>query len=98
QALQDDRAALAGGNGVAIANAVIMRADVDVQSAMLNQLQPGTSFTGPPFPNAPALSADGPGFAVLVDPIGVLAYTGQPGNWSMCQCWCSAGGQLILWG
>jgi hypothetical protein len=77
QALQDDRAALAADNGRAIANAVNMRLDFDVQAAMLNlpdqNLNPNAPFTI----WAASPSADGPGYVVMVDPIGTLAYAGQ---------------------
>ena len=80
ESVNDDRAAQAGGNAKAIANAVVMRQDPDVQAAMLNQVIPSTG-TGPLFPAIPSpVPADGPGLPVLVDPIGVLAYTGQ-GLW-----------------
>jgi hypothetical protein len=84
RALQDDRAAMAGATGQSLANAVVMRLDPDVQAAMLNQQIPSSLFTGSvynggvPFP-ALTVSPDGPGLPVLVDPIGVLSYTGQPG-------------------
>jgi hypothetical protein len=84
RALQDERTAMAGANGQAIANAVVLRLDPDIQAAMLNQQIPSSLFIGSvynggvPFP-ALTVSPDGPGLPVLVDPIGVLAYTGQPG-------------------
>src|SRR5262249_3755531 len=85
EAIQDDRVALAGGNAKSIANAVIMQQDPDIQAAMLNNVIPSTGV-GPLFPPPPGgvipapVPADGPGLPLLVDPIGVLAYTGQ-GNW-----------------
>src|SRR5438874_5498403 len=66
QAITDDRAALAGGNAVATANAADMRGDGVVQAAMQGQTMV------PPL----MLSPDGPGVPVLVDPIGALAYNG----------------------
>ncbi len=79
RAIDDDRTALAGDNGRAIANAVTyvdpngvvrvgLRSDRFVQAAMLQG-----NWTN-------AASPDGPGYLVLVDPIGSVAYTGQ-GNW-----------------
>jgi hypothetical protein len=68
EAVNDDRTALAGGNGKAIANAVEMRLDPVVQRAMLGQTFSNSQIT-----------PDGPGYPVLVDPIGRLAFgTGQP--------------------
>jgi len=84
EAIKDDRAAQAGVNGQVIANAVVMRLDPDVNAAMLNKQIPSSLFIGSayaggtPFP-ALTISPDGPGLPVLVDPIGALAYTGQPG-------------------
>jgi hypothetical protein len=82
KALQDDRAAQAGAGGTAIANAVVMRLDPDVQAAMLNLPDPNLVPVNPflLFPAAQTPTPDGSGYPVLVDPIGVLAYTG-PGNW-----------------
>lgn len=65
EAVRDDRCALAGGNGIAIANAVGMRGDPEVFAAMIGQL---------PLPGRALPSADGPGYPVLVDPIGVFGY------------------------
>src|SRR5262249_19752456 len=62
------RTAMAGANGQVIANAVGMRTDPIVQAAMLGQTF--NPVTTPP--------VDGPGFPVLVDPIGVFAYGGPP--------------------
>jgi hypothetical protein len=67
RAINDDRAAQAGENGRAIADAVNMRLDPQIQGAMLN--------SNGAFANTP--SADGPGYLVLVDPIGVQAFAGQ---------------------
>jgi hypothetical protein len=67
EAINDDRTALAGGNAKGIANAVEMRVDPAAQNAMMGN----TMFPGPMPP-----SPDGPGWPVLVDPIGVLAYSG----------------------
>jgi hypothetical protein len=84
EALQDDRAALAGGNGKAIANATLMQLDPDVQAAMLNGNISATSWPVPPltssqpFPVAATPTVDGPGYPVLVDPIGRLAYPAPP--------------------
>src|SRR5262249_11060000 len=78
ESVNDDRAAQAGGNAKAIANAVVMRLDADVQTAMLNQAVPGAAIA-PPFPAAGTPTQDGPGYPVLVDPIGNLAYAGVPG-------------------
>jgi hypothetical protein len=84
RAVQDDRAAQAGDNAKAIANSVSMRLDPNVQTLMLNQLVPGATVA-PGYPAAQTPTADGSGFLVLVDPIGVYAYNGQviPGqtNW-----------------
>lgn len=71
RAINDDRAAQAGDNGRAIADAVSLRNDPQIQAGML--AQNGVPLTAP--------SADGPGYLVLVDPIGVQAYSGQ-GAWS----------------
>jgi hypothetical protein len=77
EAINDDRTAQAGGNAKAIANAFETRLDPLVQNAMMGNtmISPTTGMVlqMPPSP-------DGPGWPVLVDPIGNLAYTGQ-GYW-----------------
>jgi hypothetical protein len=74
EALKDDRTAQAGVNGQAIANAAGMRNDPLIQQAMMGQTMWSATGTQQPMPTSP----DGPGWPVLVDPIGQYAYSLPP--------------------
>jgi hypothetical protein len=74
EAINDDSTARAGGNAKATANAVEMRLDFLAQQAMMGQtmLSPINLTSSPMRP-----SPDGPGWPILVDPIGVLGNAGR---------------------
>src|SRR5262249_37706539 len=92
EAIKDDRAALTGRNGQSVANSASsvdpttgvvylgMRNDPVIQAAMLGQA------------NGVTPTADGPGFPVLVDPVGVLAYTGYTDPVTLAPWWQWVGG------
>jgi hypothetical protein len=79
QALQDARVAHAAANAAAQAEAYNIRNDPTAVAAMTNPNPFGTGL--PPLPNLDVPGYDGPGYAVLTDPVGVFSSLPPYSTW-----------------